>query len=86
MQGIEELPVAVQTLFAELVERAWTGNLAELTAGGGSAYVREVKGRRYWYWQPPTDNGHRPSARYRGAMACVLRHLCGCEAKTAVTV
>lgn len=66
MQRFEELPVAVQTLYADLVERAWTGDLANLTAGGGSPYVREVRGRRYWYWQPPTENGRRPSARYLG--------------------
>ncbi len=67
MPEIQELPIAVQTLYADLVQRAWSGNLSNLTAGGGSAYHREVKGRRYWYWQPATPaGGKRPSALYLG--------------------
>ncbi|WP_035725925.1 nucleotidyltransferase family protein [Fodinicurvata fenggangensis] len=64
---VEYLPVATQTLWADLNERAWTGNLEALTAGsGGSAYAREVKGRRYWYWRAPTEHGERPAPRYIG--------------------
>lgn len=67
MMRIEELPISVQTLYADLVQRAWSGNLFALTSGGGSTYSREVRGRLYWYWQPPTDqDGKRPSARYIG--------------------
>lgn len=67
MMNIEELPISVQTLYADLVQRAWSGNLSAITSGGGSTYSREVKGRLYWYWQPPTDqDGKRPSARYIG--------------------
>jgi len=62
----DTLPIPVQTLYAELVERVWTGDIGNLIAGGGSAYVREIKGRKYWYWQPPTENGRRPPARYIG--------------------
>lgn len=65
---VAELPIAVQTLFADLVERAWTGNLADLATTGGTAYTQEVSGRRYWYWQPPTGpDGKRPRPRYIGA-------------------
>lgn len=64
---IEDLPISVQTLYLDLVQRAWSGNLSALTSGGGSTNCREVKGRLYWYRQPPTDqNGKRPSARYIG--------------------
>ncbi|RZS76904.1 hypothetical protein EV217_5138 [Phyllobacterium myrsinacearum] len=67
MAKIDELPIAIQTIYADLVQRAWTGNLSALTAQGGSAYTRDVKGRLYWYWQPPTDrDGTRPSAKYIG--------------------
>ncbi|HET8728266.1 MAG TPA: hypothetical protein VFO41_12200 [Alphaproteobacteria bacterium] len=52
MDEIIELPVATLTLFADLVERAWTGNLAHLTSTGGTPYTREAKGRKYWYWRP----------------------------------
>lgn len=67
MAKYEELPIAIQTIYADLVQRAWTGNLLALTSQGGSAYSREVKGRLYWYWQPPTAaDGKRPSAKYIG--------------------
>lgn len=63
---VERLPISMQTLYADLSERAWRGNLEELMAAGGSAYRRNAKGRDYWYWQPPTRDGVRPSARYLG--------------------
>ena len=63
---LEEIPVPIQTTFADLVERAWRGNLQDLTMGGGSAYTREVRGKKYWYWQAPTDRGTRPRPRYIG--------------------
>jgi hypothetical protein len=67
MLTVEELPIAIQTIFADLVHRAWTGNLSALTSQGGSAYAREARGRLYWYWQPPTaPDGNRPSAKYIG--------------------
>jgi hypothetical protein len=62
----ESLPIALQSMFADLVERAWTGNLRDLVSKGGSAYAREVRGRSYWYWQPATEQGRRPSAHYIG--------------------
>ena len=62
----DDLPIASQTMFADLVEKAWTGNIAGLTARGGSPYTREVKGRLYWYWRPATQYGSRPSPLYIG--------------------
>jgi hypothetical protein len=67
MPPVIELPVSIQTLYADLVQRAWTGNLADLIANiGGSPYAREVRGRRYWYWRTPVEDGKRPSPRYLG--------------------
>lgn len=63
----DRLPIPVQTLYADLVERAWAGATSELTARGGSAYSRADKdGRRYLYWQPPTLGATRPPAEYIG--------------------
>lgn len=66
MSAFEEIPIPVQTAYADLVEKAWTSDFARIKAAGGAPYVREEKGRRYWYWQPPTTGGKRPSARYLG--------------------
>ena len=73
MARIDNLPVPIQTLYAELVERAWTGDFAELMAAGGSAYTREVNGRLYWYWRPSTIGGTRPSPRYLGPDSADMR-------------
>jgi hypothetical protein len=58
--------VPVQTLYAELVDRAWTGSIAEIMIAGGTAYTREENGRLYWYWQPSAKLGKRERARYLG--------------------
>ena len=63
---LERLPVSVHTLYADLADRAWTGDFLEIAEAGGTPYKRTEKGRSYWYWQPPTINGSRPSARYLG--------------------
>jgi len=63
----EKLPIAIQTLYADLIERAWSGGTAALTARGGSVYARQAAdGRSYLYWQPPTVGGIRPAAEYIG--------------------
>ena len=63
----DELPLAIQTTYADLVQKAWSSNLSTITEGGGSPYQREVNGRKYWYWQPATQpDGKRPSAKYIG--------------------
>ena len=66
MKPLERLPVSIQTLYADLADKAWTGNFREVMASGGTPYKRTHKGREYWYWQPPTKGGNRPSARYLG--------------------
>jgi len=65
--AIEKLSISTQTMYADLVERAWSGSVSELTGRGGSAYTRPAAdGRRYLYWQPPTIGGRRPAAEYIG--------------------
>ncbi len=39
----------------------------------GSAHIKTVRGRKYWYWQSPSRNGARPPARYLGPDTPVLR-------------
>ena len=56
----------MQTVYAELADRAWTGNFREIMDAGGTPHKRIVKEREYWYWHPATRNGHRPPARYLG--------------------
>lgn len=67
MSDQNRIPIAIQSLYSDLVHRAWTGNLADLTANtGGSAYARDVKGRKYWYWRTAMKDGVRPSPLYLG--------------------
>ena len=66
MRTFQRLPVAMQTVYAELAERAWTGSFREIMDAGGTPHKHSVKGRDYWYWHPSTRNGHRPSAKYLG--------------------
>ncbi len=73
MNPPERLPVSIQTLHAELADRAWTGNFQEIMRSGGTPYKRKVKDRAYWYWQPTTKAGIRPSARYLGPDSPDLR-------------
>lgn len=65
--ALEPLPIPIQTMYADLLERAWTGSTSELTGRGGSAYSRHAAdGRSYLYWQPPTIGANRPHAEYVG--------------------
>jgi hypothetical protein len=69
-----DLPIAIQTLYADLVEKAWTGDTARLLEGvPGSAYLRQTPSGSYWYWQPPTEQGGRRSATYLGKDTPALR-------------
>lgn len=73
MPPIQSLPVPIQTLYAELVDRAWSGDFAELVAAGGSAYSRCVNGRVFWYWRTPSGPEGRPSPLYLGPDSEALR-------------
>lgn len=64
---MEHIPIAIQTMYADLVEKAWTGATATLTGRGGSLTTQAGSdGRRYLYWQPPMIRGVRPSPQYIG--------------------
>lgn len=61
------LPLPLQTVYAELVERAWMDSAERDFAGDGAFVAKAVKGRRYWYWQhadPGAPSGQRQ--RYVG--------------------
>ena len=66
MRTFQRLPVAMQTVYAELADRAWSGSFREIMDAGGTPHKRTVKGRDYWYWHPATRNGRRPPAKYLG--------------------
>lgn len=63
-----DLPVAIQTVYADLVEKSWSDDMSRLLNGvPGSPYLRASPSGSYWYWQPPTDSdGKRPKAIYLG--------------------
>lgn len=63
---VSDLPVSVQTLYADLVDRAWESDYRELVQSGGTPYTRTVKGREYWYVRPPKALGHRSKDIYVG--------------------
>ena len=73
MGTFRRLPVAMQTVYAELVERTWTGSFREIMDAGGTPHLHTVNGRGYWYWHPATRNGRRPSAKYLGPDTPELR-------------
>lgn len=57
---VEWLPVSLQTLYAEVVDRSWGGSYAELLEAGGTPYKRSVKGCDYWYFKTsPVGTGSR---------------------------
>ena len=66
MRSFERLPLAIQTVYAELARRAWAGSFQEIMDAGGTPHKRTVKGRDYWYWHPAMRNGKRPPAKYLG--------------------
>jgi hypothetical protein len=63
---IDRIPVSLQTLYADLIDRAWSGSLAELLTAGGSPYKRTIKGKDYWYLKMPMVNGVREKDKYVG--------------------
>jgi len=63
---IDRLSIPLQTLYADLVDRAWGSDLAELMTGGGTAYHRTVNGRRYWYWKTSKEGSGERETLYLG--------------------
>jgi hypothetical protein len=50
-----ELSTPLQTIYAELMERCAAAQMAEAFAESGSFVSKEVRGRRYWYFQRSAD-------------------------------
>lgn len=63
---MDYLPVSVQTLYSDLVDRSWASNYMELVQSGGTAYKRTLGGSTYWYITPPTINGVKKKDIYLG--------------------
>jgi len=83
--AIERLSIPLQTLYADLLDRAWGSDLAELMAGGGSAYHRTVKGRRYWYWKTSAGDDGQRKTRYLGVETEDLLRRLGVDRDVAAT-
>ena len=58
------LPLPLQTVYAELVERVWLDAAERDFPAEGAFVAKAVKGRRYWYWQHP-DPGAPTGRRQR---------------------
>ena len=63
---MQRLPISIQTLYADLVDRSWSSSYDELIEAGSSPYKRSLKGGEYWYLKMPMVNGKRKKDRYLG--------------------
>ncbi len=59
------LPLALQTAYADLLDKAQDAAIGEAEGEPGGFIVKTVKGRRYWYRQTPGGDG-RPRQTYVG--------------------
>ena len=50
-----ELSLPLQTIYAELLERCAIADMEEAFPEAGSFVVKQVRGRRYWYFQRGSD-------------------------------
>jgi hypothetical protein len=61
----QPLPLPIQTMYAELAERAQLGQMAEEFDPAGSFIKRTIGGREYWYFRSPMTEGSGPE-KYAG--------------------
>jgi hypothetical protein len=61
----QPLPLPIQTMYAELAERAQPGQMAEEFDPAGSFIKRTIRGGQYWYFRSPMTEGSRPE-KYAG--------------------
>lgn len=54
-----EIPLALQTAYAELLDRAAAAAFSEAFAEDGDFTPKTIRGRRYWYFQTKIGNGRR---------------------------
>jgi hypothetical protein len=52
---LRELSIPLQTIYAELLERCAAADMADAFHEPGSFVSKEVRGRRYWYFQRSAD-------------------------------
>lgn len=64
--AIQELPLIIQTSYAELIDQLRTGAMSAYPAGS-TFRKRTISGKDYWYVQEPTGPKGRPPERYVGA-------------------
>src|SRR5579872_4050099 len=58
------LPLTLQTIYAELLDRAGSAAFGEAFSGDGAFTKKQVRGRTYWYFQENSE--HRRWQRYVG--------------------
>src|SRR5713226_9078240 len=61
---MREIPLSLQTTYAELLDRATTASFEEAFADDGVFVPKKIRGRRYWYFQVKTKTGRQQ--RYVG--------------------
>lgn len=71
---MERIALPVQTMFAELVERAHSGQLTTEFDPTGQFITRSINGRPYWYFRSPMKAGRRTD-KYVGVDSDELRRL-----------
>jgi len=69
---VKEAPVLLQTMYAELTERAHLHRLQSDFEPTGSFIKKERKGREYWYFRSPMEQGVRRD-RYVGPDSPTVR-------------
>lgn len=52
-----EIPISLQTMYADLVDRAATAALSDAFPGAGTFVSKAMRGKRYWYFQTPVAAG-----------------------------
>lgn len=70
---MQRMQVSVQTMYADLVDRAWSGSFQELIQAAGSPYKRAIGGKDFWYLKSPQINGRRRPDLYLGPDSPVLQ-------------
>lgn len=68
----QDLPLAIQTAYAELIDQLRLETLSSFPAGS-TFRLRKIAGLDYWYVQPPTTPSGRPAERYLGPDTPALR-------------
>lgn len=69
---VKEAPVLLQTMYAELIERAHLHRMQSDFEPTGSFITKERKGRQYWYFRSPMEQGIRRD-RYVGPDSPTVR-------------